>query len=144
MTGMTDEKNRPSLWIQALKVVKGDTTSDMVEQFTSEMTLVAEGLCEDQARLRNAVDGLIRDAQNNQNDMAQELAHFTQRLDTLEGESARQFKELSRRLDALEKPAKRRTNPKALFSGDWMGRATLLAAIICGTWVVVTILKLFM
>ena len=52
-----------SLWNQALKVVKGDSLNDMVEQFTQEMTLVAEGLCEDQARLRRAVDGLIKEGE---------------------------------------------------------------------------------
>ena len=63
MAMLTEEKTaKPSLWNQALKVVKGDSMNDMVEQFTQEMTLVAEGLCEDQARLRKAVDGLIREA----------------------------------------------------------------------------------
>ena len=31
----------------------------LIEQFTSEMTLVAEGLCEDQSKLRKEVDGMI-------------------------------------------------------------------------------------
>ena len=45
MALMTEEKTgKPSLWNQALKVVKGDSTTELVEQFTQEMTLVAEGL----------------------------------------------------------------------------------------------------
>lgn len=49
-----DEKmpSKPrQLWSQALRAVKGDQTQTLVEQFTSEMTLVAEGLVEDQAGL---------------------------------------------------------------------------------------------
>ena len=41
--------------------LKGKDLGQAVEEFTSEMTLVAEGLCEDQARLRRAVDGLIKE-----------------------------------------------------------------------------------
>ena len=64
MALLTEEKmNKPSIWNQALKAVKGDSMNEMVEQFTQEMTLVAEGLCEDQARLRRAVDGLLKEAQ---------------------------------------------------------------------------------
>ena len=40
MAMQTEEKtNKPSLWNQALKVVKGDSTTELVEQFTQEMTL---------------------------------------------------------------------------------------------------------
>ncbi len=62
---MTQEEKtiKPSLWDQALKAVKGDSTKELVEQFTQEMTLVAEGLCEDQARLRRAVDGVLRETE---------------------------------------------------------------------------------
>ena len=47
------------LWDGALKMVKGENTTQLIEQFTSEMTLVAEGLCEDQSKLRKEVDGMI-------------------------------------------------------------------------------------
>ena len=44
------------LWNGALKMVKGDNTTQLIEQFTAEMTLVAEGLCEDQSKLREETD----------------------------------------------------------------------------------------
>ena len=40
------------IWNDALKAVKGENTNQLIEQFTAEMTLVAEGLCEDQNKLR--------------------------------------------------------------------------------------------
>ena len=56
---LTAEKTKkPTLWDGALKMVKGENTNQLIEQFTAEMTLVAEGLCEDQTRLRKEVDGI--------------------------------------------------------------------------------------
>ena len=40
-------QKKPTLWDGALKMVKGENTNQLIEQFTAEMTLVAEGLCED-------------------------------------------------------------------------------------------------
>ena len=67
-----EEKNvaKPrKIWDNALRAVKGENTMQVVENFTAEMTLVAEGLCEDHGRLRKAVedmeseqDRLMRDA----------------------------------------------------------------------------------
>ena len=56
---MAEETKKPrTLWESALKVVKGDSAEQLVEQFTAEMTLVAEGLYDDQARLRHEVEQL--------------------------------------------------------------------------------------
>ena len=58
---MAEEQKKPrTLWESALKVVKGDSTEQLVEQFTAEMTLVAEGLYDDQARLKREVELLRR------------------------------------------------------------------------------------
>lgn len=135
MAMQTEEKtNKPSLWNQALKVVKGDSTSELVEQFTQEMTLVAEGLCEDQARLRKAVDGLIRDADSQKQKSEQDYQDVLRQLD-----------ELSRRIAALEKPAvKEKKKGRFALGADMFSRLTVLAAIVCGAWVIVTILRLFM
>jgi len=37
---------------QAVSAIKGPDVETLVEEFTSEMTLVAEGLCEEQQRQR--------------------------------------------------------------------------------------------
>ena len=52
------QQKKPTLWDGALKMVKGENTNQLIEQFTAEMTLVAEGLCEDQTKLRREVDDL--------------------------------------------------------------------------------------
>ena len=60
MNEETNLMNAPKkLWDGALKMVKGENTAQLVEQFTAEMTLVAEGLCEDQNRLRGEVDRMV-------------------------------------------------------------------------------------
>ncbi len=145
MALQTEEKNKPSLWNQALKVVKGDSTTELVEQFTQEMTLVAEGLCEDQARLRKAVDGLIRESEGQKAKSEQDYQDVLRQLDEHQKKTADRLDELSRRIAALEKPAvKEKKKGKFALGSDMISRLTILAGIICGAWVIVTILKLFM
>ncbi len=144
MAMLTEDKNKPSLWNQALKVVKGDSTNELVEQFTQEMTLIAEGLCEDQARLRKAVDGLIRETEGQREQNGQDIRRIEKQLSEHQQETARQFKELSRRVEALERPHARRKDARSFLTGDALGRITLLASIICGTWLAVTVLNLLL
>lgn len=134
---------KPSLWNQALRAVKGDSTNALVEQFTQEMTLVAEGLCEDQARLRKAVEGLIEQGDKDRARMDQDNEALERQLDQQDRELRQKLDELSRRLDQLEKtkPRERRQKTK---HGDLISRITLLAAIICGSWVLVTLVQAFL
>ena len=145
MANITDEKtNKPSLWNQALKVVKGDSTTELVEQFTQEMTLVAEGLCEDQARLRRAVDGLIKEGEGQRAKSEQDYQDVLRQLDAHQKDMKQRLDELSRRVSALEKPAVKEKKGKLRLGGDLIGRLTILASIVCGSWIIVTLLKLFM
>lgn len=141
---MADEKTtgKPSLWNQAMRVVKGDNTNELVEQFTQEMTLVAEGLCEDQARLRRAVDGLIQQAEKDQSKTAQGYDELEKRIEKNEKEVKERLNELSHRLSDLEKVRKKKKGLRGLLTGDALGRLTLLVAIICFTVLVVTVLKM--
>ena len=145
MAMLTEEKTaKPSLWNQALKVVKGDSMNDMVEQFTQEMTLVAEGLCEDQARLRKAVDGLIREADGQRAKSEQDYQELLRQLSDSQKDTKSRLDELSRRISVLEKPASKAQKGIFNLGTDVISRVTLLAGIVCGTWLIVTILKLFM
>ena len=145
MAMLTEEKTaKPSLWNQALKVVKGDSMNDMVEQFTQEMTLVAEGLCEDQARLRKAVDGLIREADGQRAKSEQDYQELLRQLSDSQKDTKFRLDELSRRISVLEKPAPKAQKGIFNLGTDVISRVTLLAGIVCGTWLIVTILKLFM
>ena len=131
------------LWNSAVKAVKGENTNALIEQFTSEMTLVAEGLCEDQARLRQAVDDVRRE----QDAAAQSLRSEQAAMDTAMQENQRdidrKLEDISRRLAALEKsraavPAK----PEKKRNMNVISQVTVLAAIVCGTWLLVTVLNL--
>ena len=144
MPMLTEEKaTKPSLWDQAMKVVKGDSMTDMVEQFTQEMTLVAEGLCEDQARLRKAVDGLIREADGQRAKSEQDYQELLRQLGENHQQTKLRLDELSRRIAVLEKASAK--PQKGLFNlgTDVISRVTVLAGMICGTWLMVTLLQLF-
>ena len=144
MALLSEEKpQKPSIWNQALKVVKGDGMNDLVEQFTREMTLVAEGLCEDQARLRKAVDGLIKESEGQRSKSEQDYQELLHQLQENHKETKSRLDELSRRVAVLEKPAPKEKKGRFNLGTDLISRVTLLAAIVCGSWIIVTILNLF-
>lgn len=138
---MSEEKNvsRPvQLWNNAVKAVKGENTAQLVEQFTSEMTLVAEGLCEDQARLRQAVEEVRRDEDRSSQRLMSEIEALDTAIRENQRDTDRRLEEMSRRLGALEEKKGRRSRREQSL----MGQLTVLACIVCGSWVLVTILNL--
>ncbi len=134
------------LWDGALKMVRGENTSQLIEQFTAEMTLVAEGLCEDQSQLRREVDNIT----TQEDQRIQKLESRIDLLETsLEEERAahdRDLTELRTRLASLEKAAARepvREKEKdKKKSGSIIRDLTLLVAIAAGAWIIVTILNM--
>ena len=140
---LTAEKTKkPTLWDGALKMVKGETTNQLIEQFTAEMTLVAEGLCEDQTRLRKEVDGIA--AQEDKR--IQKLESSIDVLETsLEEERREQDKivtELRSRISLLEKQAKTSAKDKKKSGGIIKG-ITLIVSIAAAAWVIVTVINVF-
>lgn len=130
-------------WTNALRAVKGENAVQLVEQFTEEMTLVAEGLCEDQSKLRAETDNLGR-----------ELDRRTQRLESAQQsqeEALREAqKELEKRLDGLderlsglEKQLNEKKKQEKHSRQKLMNQAIVLVSIVCGSWVLVTILNFF-
>jgi len=128
------------LWNQAVKAVKGDSAAQLVEQFTAEMTLIAEGLCEDQSRLRSAVEALRREQEHCGQSVSSEINALENTLREHQRDTDRRLDELKRRLDALDRQQSRQ---KSFWQTNWMNQAIVLAGIICGSWVLVTILNLF-
>ena len=126
------------LWNSALKAVKGDSTQQLVEQFTAEMTLVAEGLCEDQARLRQSVEELRREDDRHAQRLASEVQAIDATLRENQRENDRRLEDMQRRLAALESKANSRRKERS-----WLSQVTLLVGIVCGTWLLVTVLNLF-
>ena len=140
---LTAEKTKkPTLWDGALKMVKGENTNQLIEQFTAEMTLVAEGLCEDQTKLRKEVDGLM----TQEDKRIQKLESTINLLETsLEEERKnhdQDVTELRNRVSQLEKQAKVAGKDKKK-SRTIIRDLTWLVGIAAGAWVIVTILNVF-
>ena len=116
----------------ALSPLKGKDLSQMVEGFTSEMTLVAEGLSEDQLRLQqqqDRMDGQLTEAEAQLAQAREEIRELQKQVSALEDRLAKAEK---------EKKLKKTEGFTALIR-----QATWLAAIIAGAWVIVTIINLF-
>ena len=131
------------LWDGALKMVRGETTSQLIENFTAEMTLVAEGLCEDQGNLR-------RDLERAATEEDRRIQALQARIDaaetSLEQERAahdRDLTELRTRLASLEKKANARParekekNQKHII----IRNVTLMVCVAAAAWVIVTLLN---
>ena len=135
------QQKKPTLWDGALKMVKGDNTNQLIEQFTAEMTLVAEGLCEDQTKLRREVD----DMTTQEDRRIQKLESRIELLETsLEEErKARDnnLTELRNRLSTLEKQASKQPAKEKKKAGSIIRDLTWLVGIAAAAWVIVTIIN---
>lgn len=127
------EERRPNL-IQrskdmldtAVSGLKGRDMNALVDDFTREMTLVAEGLSEDLSLAR------------------QELSQLSASHTLLE-EDRRKLEDrigaLQKRVDALEKQRDKVQQRKGLHAV--LRQVTIIAAIVCGAWIVTALLKAF-
>ena len=134
------------LWDGALKMVKGENTTQLIEQFTSEMTLVAEGLCEDQSRLRRETDRMITEEDQRIQKLESTIEMLENTIDEERSQRDRELTETRNRLAALER--KMEKAEKAELSGkekkekrSLIRDLTVLVAIAAGAWVIVTILN---
>ncbi len=104
MSEDTNLINKPKkLWNDALKMVKGENTNQLVEQFTAEMTLVAEGLCEDQNKLRGEVDRMISSEDQRIQKLDARIGENESALTEHQRETDEIVTELRNRLAALER-----------------------------------------
>ncbi len=144
---MSEEKNvsKPrQLWNSAVKAVKGGSSEQLIETFTSEMTLVAEGLCEDQQALRKELAQVRETAEKLDQRMENEQEVLDTTLRENQKELDRRLDELTHRIAALEMKASRQEKaPAKTKEKNWLSQATLLASIIAGAWIIVTVLNLF-
>ena len=145
---MSEEQKTPSkprqLWNSAVKAVKGESTEQLVEQFTAEMTLVAEGLCDDQGRLRKEVTALRTDYDRLEQRLQSEQQAQESTLMETQRDIDRRLDEVTRRLAALEKAqsARQQKEAKGKRPQNLISQLTVLVGIIAGAWVLVTVLNL--
>ena len=128
------------IWETAVRTVKGDSTQNLVESFTEEMTLVAEGLCEDQAKLRSRLDSLENGSDHDRQKLESELEALETGMREQQKEVDTRLDRLNDRLSAMEKAITRKKEKKGIWGG-WLGQVILLAAIVCGAWVIVTLIN---
>jgi len=134
------------LWDGALKMVKGENPNQLIEQFTAEMTLVAEGLCEDQTNLRRDVDQMMGQEDQRIQKLQAKIDLLETSLDEERNAHDRDLTELRNRLAALEKqsakaPAQDKDKEKKK-SRTVIRDLTWLVAIAAGAWIIVTVLNM--
>ena len=129
------------IWDGALKMVRGENTTQLIENFTAEMTLVAEGLCEDQSNLRRDVDKMVTEADRRIQALQTQLDAAESSLEEERRAHDRDVTELRNRLASLEKkailkPVKEKTPKTGIIR-----QLTWLVGIAAGAWVIVTLLN---
>ena len=144
---MPEEKNlteKPKkLWDGALKMVKGENTNQLIEQFTAEMTLVAEGLCEDQTRLRQEVDGMVTQEDKRIQKLESRIDLLETSLEEERKAHDRDLTELRSRLSPLEKQAAKAPAKERKKAGSIIRDLTWLVGIAAAAWIIVTIINVF-
>ena len=144
MTEKNGEKG--SILTQAIRAVKGENTQQLIENFTAEMTLVAEGLFEDQAGLHRQMDDVLKEQDRQAQDAASQIAVLEQQMEENQREYDRNLTELRTRLASLEKKAeeneKNARNKKRSMKDEpsFMTRLITLVVVVCVTAVLVTLL----
>ena len=136
----TAEKPK-KIWDGALKMVRGENTAQLIENFTAEMTLVAEGLCEDQSTLRREVDRMMTQEDRRIQALQSQIESTETTLEEERKAHDRDVTELRNRLATLEKKANSRQGREKTRRGNIIRDLTILVAIAAGAWVIVTLLN---
>ena len=119
--------------------LKGKDLNQAVEEYTSEMTLVAEGLSEDQAALRKDHEKLAARADKLLEQQKSTESTVKALQEQLE-QAGKSNAALQKRLDEVEKALKAKPAKQGLSA--ILRQATWIVGILCAAWVIVTILKL--
>ena len=135
------EKPKKTLWDGALKMVKGENTNQLIEQFTAEMTLVAEGLCEDQSKLRREVDDMTTQEDRRIQKLESRIDLLETSLDEERKAHDKDVTELRNRLSTLEKQAAKVPVKEKKKAGTIIRDLTWLVGIAAAAWVIVTVIN---
>ena len=123
-----------------LSPLKGKDIGQLVEDFTAEMTLVAEGLSEDQHKLSQETERLSA----MQTELEQRMLDGFHDTGVTSDETRAEIKDLRSRLDKIEKQLQDKKELKTKKSDGITGmlrQATWLVAIASVAWIVVTIIN---
>ncbi len=129
------------LWDGALKMVRGDSTSQLIENFTAEMTLVAEGLCEDQSNLRREVERTATEEDRRIQALQSRIDAAETSLEQERAAHDRDLTELRTRLASLEKKANAKPAREKSSRRSIIRDLTILVGIAGAVWIIVTLLN---
>lgn len=129
------------IWDGALKMVRGENTAQLIENFTAEMTLVAEGLCEDQTTLRREVNKMMTEEDRRIQSLQSKIDETETLLEEERRAHDRDVTELRNRLAALEKKANSKPAKDKGRKGNIIKDLTILVAIAAAAWVIVTLVN---
>ena len=119
--------------------LKGKDLGQAVEEFTSEMTLVAEGMSEDLDRLSQQTDRLSAQQTILEESVLQKLRDTEVSLEEMKAE----LKAFQKKLEKVEKAAADKKISKVSGFTGLLRQATWLIGILMGGWIVVTLIKTF-
>lgn len=122
---------------KTLSPLRGGDTHKLIEEFTSEVSLVAEGLSEDQERLSRLLDNVAASQTTFENDTLEKLEALDKSVKGL----SKQIKALEEKQEKLEKAAQEKKERKTDSWTRLIRQLTWLAGIVAGAWIVVTFLK---
>lgn len=115
----------------AVSSLKGQDLSELVDRYTSEVTLVLEGMSEDLGGLQRAAD-----------DLSARLTILEENMKINEQEAESALAGLRKQVDALSKKAFTEQKRKGTLTAV-LRQATWIAAILAGAWVITALLKFF-
>ena len=130
----------------ALSTVKGKDLSAIVEDFSSEMTLVAEGLSEDQAKLHELCHSLAAQQTVDREELDREIDGINAAADQANeriGALETGILKLQKSLEQLDKKTEERKKHKLDTLSGLIRQLTILVGVAGGAWIIVTILNLF-
>ncbi|MBO2517968.1 MAG: hypothetical protein CW338_11985 [Clostridiales bacterium] len=122
---------------RTLAPLKGADTAKMIEEFTSEVSLVAEGLSEDQERISRLIDNVAAQQTTFENDVESRLDDVKSDLKANE----KRFKELESKLSKVEKLVQEKKIKKVEGWTGFVRALTWLVGVAAVAWIVVTILN---
>lgn len=121
----------------AIKAIKGPDVQQLVDTFTGEMTVVVEGLYDDQMRLRKEVEALTLSQENFSRELLESREETEAKCEQSLKELAYRMTDLQKRVQALEASKGKQAKKNGVLS-----QVTVLAAIVAGAWIIVTLLNL--
>ncbi len=121
----------------AIKAIKGPDVQQLVETFTSEMTVVVEGLYDDQMRLRKEVEALSLSQEGLSRELIDSREETEAKCEQSLKDLATRMADLQKRIQTLETNKGKQTKKNGILT-----QMTVLAAIVAGAWIIVTLLNL--